>query len=132
LTLHAALLGWLAGVTTLQRAVLALFLSTTEYYCAPVWCLSTHIHLVDPAVNNALWIVSGCLHPTPGGNKRPIIAGFQPAELHHKAVILSLACHAIEPERLLHSALTSPLSGNAQHLKSTHICSRHTTTHQFI
>jgi len=63
--------GWGAGATTLRTANLALVHSTAEY-CAPVWCHSDYTRLTDPATNDALQTVTGCLRPTP--------AGVQPAE----------------------------------------------------
>jgi len=52
-----------AGATTLWTATLTLVHSTTEY-CALVWCRSAHTHLIDPTINDALRIVTGCLRPT--------------------------------------------------------------------
>ena len=54
--------GWSAGTTALRTATLGLVHSTAEY-CAPVWCRSAHTRLIDPAINNALRIVTGCLRP---------------------------------------------------------------------
>ena len=65
--------GWGAGATTLRTATLALVHSTAEY-CAPVWCRSAHTRLIDPTINDALRIVTGCLRPTPADNL-PILAG---------------------------------------------------------
>jgi len=48
----------------------------------------------------------------------PIRAGIQPAELHHNGATLSPERRAMEPEHLLHSALTRPPSADVQHLKS--------------
>jgi len=59
--------GWGAGATTLRTATLALVHSTVEY-CGPVWCSSAHARLIDPAINDALRIVTGCLCPTPADN----------------------------------------------------------------
>ena len=94
------------------------FNSQVLYY-TPVWCCSACTCLIDPAINNALRTVSGCLRPTPADNL-PILAGIQPVELCRKGATLSLARRAVEPGYLLHSALTCPLSGNARHLKSRH------------
>ena len=124
LTSGAALLRWLAGsgwgagATTLRTAAFALFHSTAEY-CAPVWRSSAHIRLIDPAINDALRIVAGCLRPTPADNL-PILADIQPVELRLNGATLSLARRAMEPGHLLHSALTHPLSANARRLKSRH------------
>ena len=32
--------------------------------CAPAWCPSSHTRLTDPAINDALRAVTGCLRPT--------------------------------------------------------------------
>ena len=81
--------GWGAGATTLRTATIALVHSTAEY-CAPVWCRSAHTRLIDPAINDALRIVTGCLRPTPAYNL-PILAGIQPGELRRTGATLSLA-----------------------------------------
>ena len=63
-----------AGAKTLCIVALSLVYSTAEY-CAPVWCRSTHTRLIDSVLNDALLIVSECLHPTPRECRS------QPAEL---------------------------------------------------
>jgi len=86
---------------------------------APVWCRSAHTRLIDPSINDALRIVTGCLCPTPADNL-PILAGIQPAELRRRGATLSLGRRAMEPGHLLHSALTRPSGAAAQRLKSRH------------
>jgi len=93
-------------------------LSCTEYY-APVWCRSAHTRLIDPTINDALRIVTGCLCPTPADNL-PIVADIQAVELHRRETTLSLGRHAMEPGHLLHSALTDPSGAVARRLKSRH------------
>jgi len=110
--------GWGAGATTLRTATLALVHSTAEY-CAPVWRCSSHTRLIDPTINDALRIVTGCLNPTPADNL-PILAGIQPAELRRRGVTLSLGHRVMEPGHLLHSALTRPSGAAARRLKSRH------------
>jgi len=56
-------------------------------------------------------------------DRNTILAGIQPAELHRNGATLSLACRAMEPGHLLHSALTHPSSANAR---------RHKSRHQFV
>ena len=90
-------------------------------YCAPVWCCGAHIRLIDPAINDALPLVTGCLRPTPADNL-PILAGIQPAELRRNGATLFLACRALEPGHLLYSALARPSSANARRLKLRHLC----------
>ena len=109
---------WGAGETTLQTATLALVHSTAEY-CTPVWSRSAHTHLIDLSINDALQIVTGCLHPAPADNL-PIITGIQPAEIRRNGSTLSLARCAMVPGHLLHSALTCPLSADTRNLKSRH------------
>ena len=101
-----------AGATTLRTATLALVHSTAEY-CAPVWYRSAHTRLIDPTINDALRILTGCLRPTPADNL-PILAGIQPAELRRSGATLSLGHRTMEPGHLLHSALTRPSSAVAQ------------------
>ena len=123
--------GCIAGATTLRIATLALLHLTAEYY-APVWRPIAHTRLIDPAINDALLIVTGCLRPTPADNL-PILAGIQPAELRRNGAILSLGRRTMQPVHLLHSELTRPSSVNARRLKSeTPICTSRTITHQFI
>jgi len=92
---------------------------STAEYCAPVWCRSAHTRLIDPAINDALRVVTGCLRLTPADNL-PTLAGIQPAELRRSGATLSLARRAMEPGHLLHSALTRPSCANARRLKSRH------------
>jgi len=33
---------------------------STAEYCSPVWCRSAHTCLIDPAINDALRIVTEC------------------------------------------------------------------------
>jgi len=47
-----------------------------------------------------------------------MLVGIQSAERRCSDAKLSLACRAMEPGHLLHSALTRPLSANARRLKS--------------
>ena len=92
--------------------------STTED-CAPVWCRSAHTCLIDPAINDALRTVTGCLRLTPADNLATH-AGLQPAELRRNGATLSLGRRSMEPGHLLHPALTRPSGSNAQCLKSRH------------
>ena len=71
--------GWGAGAKTLCIATLSLVYSAAEY-CAPVWCCSTHTRLIDSVLNNALYMVTGCLRPTPMDHL-PVLSGIQQAEL---------------------------------------------------
>ena len=91
--------GWGAGAKTLRIAILSLVYSAAEY-CAPVWCHSAHTRLIDSVLNNALHIVTGCLHPTPMDHL-PVLSGIQPAELCQMGVTLSLAyCGSLDPNHM--------------------------------
>ena len=54
---------WGADATMLHISVLALVFSTAEY-CAPVWCRSSHTHMLDSELNRAMHIIMGCLKNT--------------------------------------------------------------------
>jgi len=71
--------GWSAGATTPRIATLALVHSTAEY-CSPVWCSIAHTRPIDPVINDALQIVTGCLRPVTTGNVL-ILADIQRAKL---------------------------------------------------
>ena len=80
--------GWGAGAKTLRIATLTLVHSTAEY-CAPVWCHSAHTCLIDSVLNDALHIVTGCLHSTLTDHL-PVLSGIQPAEFRQMGATLSL------------------------------------------
>ena len=65
--------GWGAGAKTLCINTLSLVYSTSEY-CVPVWCRSAHTCFIDSVLNDALRIVTGCLHPTPTDHL-PVLSG---------------------------------------------------------
>ena len=105
ITLLRRLVGlrWGAGAKTLCLATLS---HSTSEYCAPVWCCSAHIRLIDSVLNNALHIVTGCLCPTPMDHL-PVLSGIQPAELHRMGATLSLAHHgSLDPNHILYGILS--------------------------
>ena len=85
----------------------------------PDWCCSAHTHLIYPAINDTLQIVTECLRPTQADNL-PILADIQPAELRRSGATLSPGRCAMEPGHLLDLALTRPSSADAWRLKSRH------------
>ena len=95
--------GWGASAKRLRTAALSLVYSTAEY-CAPVWCRSVHIRLIDCVINDALRIVTGCLRPTPSVYL-PVLSGIQPAKLRRQGATLSLANRSsLDPDHILHSS----------------------------
>jgi len=110
--------GWGAEAAMLQVATLVLVHSTAEYW-TPVWCRCAQTRLIDPAINDVLRIVTGCLRPTPADNLL-IFTAIQPAELRRNGATLSLVRRVMEPGHLLCSALTCPPVANARRLKSRH------------
>jgi len=90
-----------------------------NHLTAPVWCRSAHIRFIDPTINDAMGIGTGCLRPTPA-DMLPTLADIQLAELRRNGATLSPARRAMETEYLLHAVLTCPPSANARHLKSRH------------
>ena len=78
---------------------------STAEYCAPVWCCSAHIRLIDSVLNDTLRIVTRCLQPTPT-DYLPILTGIQPAELRRRGATLSQANRAtLNPDHILHEQL---------------------------
>ena len=107
-------------------------LHSTAYYCAPVWCCSAHTCLIDPAIKDALWTMTGFLRLAPADNF-PFLAGTQSSDLRRNGATVSLVRRPTEPWHLFRSALACPPSGNARHLKSRRpFHTRCPTTHQFI
>ena len=109
---------WGVGASVLRTATLALVYSTAEY-CAPVWCRSTHTRLIDPVINYALRIVTGCLLPTPT-DYLTVLAGISPAELRRRQATLTLARRSLQPNHVLHHKIISPELRQSRRLKSRH------------
>ena len=110
-------LGWGAGAKTLRIATLSLLYSAAES-CVPVWCRSAHTRLIDSVLNDALRIVTGCLHPTPT-NHLPVLSGIQPAELHRMGATLSLAyCGFLDPNHTLYGLLSGSSDTRQARLRS--------------
>ena len=109
--------GWGAGAKTLRIATLSLVYSTAEY-CAPVWCRSAHIRLIDSVFKGALRIITGCLRPTPT-DYLPILSGIQSAELRRLGTTLSLAYRgSLDPNHILHGHLSGSLDTRQVRLRS--------------
>ena len=108
---------WGAGAKTLCTAVLSLVFSTTEY-CPPIWCRSVHSRLIDSVLNDALHIVTRCLHPTPT-NHLPILLGIQPAELCRLGAILFLAYRgSLQSDHILYDLLSGSSDACQERLRS--------------
>ena len=109
--------GWGASAKTLRTAALSLVYSTAEY-CAPVWGRSTHTHLIDSVLNDALRIVTRCLRPTPSVYL-PVLSGIQPAELCRQGTTLSLANRSsLNPDHILHGQFQESQNVCRERLKS--------------
>ena len=90
--------------STLRTSVLALVYAPAEY-CAPTWSRSRHTSLLDVSLNCALRTITGCVQPTPV-EQLPVLAGIPPAELRRRAASLALVRRAMDPDHLLHHAIT--------------------------
>ena len=96
--------GWGDGAKTLRIATLSLVYSAAEYG-APGWCCSAHTRLIDNVLNDALRIVTGCLHPIPTDHL-PVLSGIQPAELRQMGATLSLSHRgSLDPNHILYGLL---------------------------
>ena len=108
---------WGASARTLRISTQALVFSAAEY-CAPVWSRSPHVKKVDPVINNALRIITGCLKPTPV-SYLPVLAGIPPASLRREAATLTLARKAQKHDwHILHETTTKAVPPSR--LKSRH------------
>jgi len=94
-------------------------LARTDRLRAPVWCHSANTRIIDPAINDALRILTGSLRPIPKG-KLPILAGTQPAEFRRNGATKSPKRRVVVPRHLLHSGLACPPDTDARRLKSRH------------
>ena len=109
--------GWGAGAKTLRIAVLSLVYSSAGY-CAPIWCRSAHIRLIDSVLNDTVRIVTGCLRPTPTDHL-PVLSGIQPAELRRLGATLSLAYRgSLNPDHILHGLLIGSSNTRQVRLRS--------------
>ena len=109
--------GWGAGAKTLRIATFSLVYSISEYR-APVWCRSAHTRFIDSVLNDALRIVTGCLHPTPTDHL-PVLSGIQPAKLRRMGATLSLAYRgSLEPDHILYGLLSGSSDTGQVRLRS--------------
>ena len=89
----------------LNKATLLLVHSTAEC-CALIWCRSAHTRLIDIILNDALHIVTGCLHPIPTDHP-PVLSSIQPAELCRMKMTLSLAYRgSLDSDHILYGLLS--------------------------
>ena len=99
-----------------MHSALSLVYSTAEN-CTPVWCCSTHTHLIDSVLNNTLCIVIGCLCPTPT-DRLPILSDIPPAELCRLGATLSLAyCGSLNPDHILYGLLNGSSDAHQERLR---------------
>ena len=97
--------GWGAGAKTLGIAALSLVYSTAEY-CVLVWCRSAHTRLIDNVLNDALRLITGCLHPTLTDHLL-ILSDIQPAEIRRMEATLSLAYRgSLYPDHIFYGLLS--------------------------
>ena len=73
----------------LKDLTTALLHSTAEY-CDPAWCRSNHISFINKPIDDALRMVTGCLHPTPT-NSLLVLAEKKAADLRQKRATMALA-----------------------------------------
>ena len=76
--------------------------------------------LIDSVLNNALRIITGCLHHTPTDHL-PILLGIQPAELRRLGATLSLAYRgSLDPNHILYGLLNGSSDACQERLRSRH------------
>ena len=110
--------GWGADAKTLCIATLSSLVYSTAEYCVPIWCRSAHIRLIDSVLNDALRIVTGCLHPTPTDHL-PVLSRIQPAEFRQMGVTLCLAYRgSLNPNHILYGLLSGSSDTGQVRLRS--------------
>ena len=117
---------WGASTPTLRTSTLVLVYAPAEY-CAPVWCRSSHTHLVDVGLNASLRTITGCLRPT-RVDQLPVLAEIAPPALRREAVTLVLGRRACQHDHLLHDVMEN--SNHRKRLKSRHPLTHH--AHQLV
>ena len=123
---HLAGTSWGASTPTLRTSTLALVYAPAEY-CAPVWCRSSHTHLVDVGLNASLRTITGCLRPTPV-DQLPVLAEIAPPALRREAATLVLGRRACQHDHLLHDVMEN--STHRKRLKSRRPLTHH--AHQLV
>ena len=74
--------------------------------------------LIDSVLNDALRMVTGCLHPTPTDHL-PVFSGIQPAELCQMGATLSSAYRgSLDPDHILHGLLSGSSDTHQVRLRS--------------
>ena len=70
---------WGTNASTIRTAALALCYSVAEY-AASVWSRSKRTHLLDPELNQACRVITGCLNPT-NVEHLYLLAGIAPTDI---------------------------------------------------
>ena len=96
-------------------------------YCAPVWCRSSHTHLVDVGFNASLRTITGCLRPNQV-DQLPVLAEIAPPALMREAATLVLGRRACQHDHLLHDVMEN--STHRRRLKSRRPLTHH--AHQLV
>ena len=100
--------GWGCDFHTLKSTMAAMVLSPLDY-CSSTWSRSTHTKKLDPVVNSAMRIVTGCIRNTNVKNL-PILCGIPPQNLRYQHKTLRLANEAVlKEDHLLHNIVKQPL-----------------------
>ena len=84
-------LTWGAQTPTLRTAALALCFSVAGY-CAPVWCRSAHVNLVDVQLNKTLRTITGTLRSTPLP-WLPVLSNIVPASFRRQEAVSRVIGH---------------------------------------
>ena len=89
-------------------------------YCAPIWCRGAHTRLIDPAITDALWIVTGWMPAsyTSGQRSHPRWHPTCWVSWQWSHTVSSTQCRGAW--HMFHSVLTCPSSANSRRLKSRH------------
>ena len=73
---------WGSNASTIRTAALSLVFSTGEF-CAPVWSNSSNASKIDPILNEACRVITGCLKPTPLEDLY-VLSGISPPDIRRR------------------------------------------------
>ena len=111
---------WGCTPHTLRTSTLALCYTAAEYAC-PVWSRSVHAIKLDPALNNACRIITGCLKPTNTSNLH-LLAGIAPPEIRREtASRAKRLCQATDPRHPLFGSVPASTRLKSRRLFLSHV-----------
>ena len=122
---------WGSSASTLRTSTLALVFSAAEY-ASPVWSRSTHTKKLDPALNGAMRLITGCLRPTPV-KLLPVLSGIAPPTLRREHHTHTLVMKALRNgDHILHDRIKAAEDLGCKRLSSRRPFCRHAASPECV